>query len=344
VGFLTAVNSSVPYFAGVSTNVWTPKEIFLRHQADISLFFLAQNTMVYNEACDDLWFSAHEQGGDNLTGTFYKSDYWFTALGCTDQHQICRSATDPGSCSELNGHVTMANATLKLGLNEQQMAVYERLNSALLYATMYNAVNGRGSAALRAAQLVWFGQGSAIQPYLPPNQWTVEVAGWFAAQMANLQRSMLEYATGPTDLGDDGYVVGPSTLPSQKLCRSQMAPLASTYQNFSLLGIVLILVGGGLLIVLGLTIDVVVGAIQRRWFHDSPGWLGWVLDEKLQLQRMAYEGAGWGVWQGQTNAIPVTQANTPLGMYQERVTDKVEHATIEKNDGSEAERDISATE
>jgi hypothetical protein len=119
-----------------------------------------------------------------------------------------------------------------------------------------------------------------------------------------------------------------------------MAPLTNGYQNFSLLGIVLILAFGGLLTALGLTIDIVVGAIQRRWFHDSPGWLGWVLDEKLQLQRMAYEGAGWGVWKGQMDAIPVTEGNTPLGMYEEIVTDKAaERATIEN-----AEREILARE
>jgi hypothetical protein len=227
----------------------------------------------------------------------------------------------------------MIKAASNLGLSEQQLAVYVRLGVALIYSPMYNAVNGRGAAALRASQLAWNTEGGTVQRDLPPNQWTVEVSGWFATQMASLQRLIVEYATGPTDLEDGGSVVeiGSDMPSSQKLCSAQLAPLTNGYQNFSLLGIVLILTFGCLVIALGLTIDIVVGAIQRRWFRDSPGWLGWVLDEKLQLQRMAYEGAGWGVWKGQIDAVPVTEGDIPLGMYEEIVSGKAaERATIEK--------------
>ena len=60
-------------------------------------------------------------------------------------------------------------------------------------------------------------------------------------------------------------------------------------QSFSVLGLALILALGGVLIVLGAVVDTIVGWLQTgrkaEYRHTQ-----WILEEKLQLQRAAYEG------------------------------------------------------
>ena len=40
----------------------------------------------------------------------------------------------------------------------------------------------------------------------------------------------------------------------------------------------------------------------------------WTLDGKLQLQRLAYEEAGQGHWNGGASSVPVTRKNDLLGI------------------------------
>lgn len=64
----------------------------------------------------------------------------------------------------------------------------------------------------------------------------------------------------------------------------------SGFQNFSLLGVTIILVIGGVLVILGSVIDIVVGLAQKWILRRHFGRLSWVSDGYLQLQRLAYEG------------------------------------------------------
>ena len=62
----------------------------------------------------------------------------------------------------------------------------------------------------------------------------------------------------------------------------------SGYQNFSTLGVLIILVVGVSLVGLGLGIDTAVGWLQQRVGKHFER-LTWISDGYLQLQRMAYE-------------------------------------------------------
>jgi hypothetical protein len=80
----------------------------------------------------------------------------------------------------------------------------------------------------------------------------------------------------------------------------------SGYQNFSTLGVAIVLIVGSSLVILGLVIDVDVGLVQKLVFKKHYARLTWISDEYLQLQRLAYEGAGYINWEGCANDVPVS--------------------------------------
>jgi hypothetical protein len=303
--------------------------------------------MDYDSPCLDPWFSATQKLTAPGVAPYYEADQWSSTLGCLDQHQICLDPSRAGTCTVFNGSLTLPLQLEGMDLSDTQIAIYTRLDTALQFSSLFNSVNGRGPAALLASQTVYDQFGQISQTSLPIDQWTKEVSSWFALQMALLQRGVVEYATGPSNLADDGHVVPPVTEASRKLCSQQKVPLANGYQNFSLAGVIAILAVGGFVILVGLLIDVVLVAIQKRWFCDSYGWLAWTLDEKLQVQRLAQQNAGWGgYWIGELDGVPVTRDRELLGNYEGAGLEKKASrpAMVERWDSGMGERVMSGAE
>jgi hypothetical protein len=121
---------------------------------------------------------------------------------------------------------------------------------------------------------------------------------------------MVEWATAPTNtvLGpDSGLTNNPPTDPVvAQMCSNQLVRSDGQHQSFSVLGLTLVLILGGIIIILGMVTDTVVGWLQTllgaRYRRTQ-----WILDEKLQLQRAAYEGFGvGGAWEGRMDGVPTT--------------------------------------
>jgi hypothetical protein len=89
------------------------------------------------------------------------------------------------------------------------------------------------------------------------------------------------------------------------MCRNQMVRDIGQHQSFSLLGLALIIALGGVIIVLGMVTDTLVGWLQigRKTEYRRRQW---ILEENLQLQRAAYEGIGVGNWEKGLTVIPTT--------------------------------------
>ncbi|KAK5113614.1 hypothetical protein LTR85_010843 [Meristemomyces frigidus] len=300
----------------VGENSWRPIPELNRTDADVTLMILAQNSVTYDEPSDAPWFSAHTQrnatSGD-LTVAWYVGDDYFNNLACTDQHQFCNPNSDlsEGSCTSLTDGTTILDDMFTIGLSELQVAAAGRIAVGMLFDSIYYSVNGRGASALRASETC-FGNS---QLALPNNQWQIEVDAWFATSLARLQQSMVDYAVGPTNMPAGVNIIHPSSIPDQVMCRSQKIKATSGTQNFSVLGVAIILIVGTVLIVVGMTVDKVVGLAQKLVRPNAPGRLAWVLDEKRQLQRMAFEGAEWTGWQHCNSGIPTTTEAAPLGRY-----------------------------
>jgi len=174
---------------------------------------------------------------------------------------------------------------------------------------MFYAVYGRGASALRTTESVFQSASQFNVAKIPNDRWHTELGGWFDISLVLLQQAMVEKAAGPANIVNQGGTIispGPSDSIGQKLCKSQMIRNVSGYQNFSTLGVALILIIGTTLVILGWTIDIVVGFFQRNLFRRNLARLSWVSDGYLQLQRMAYEGAGYTDWRYCADYVPVS--------------------------------------
>jgi hypothetical protein len=168
---------------------------------------------------------------------------------------------------------------------------------------MFYSVSGRGSGALKAQNTV-FTLTQIAQ--LPDNQWQIELDSWFGISLASLQQYLYEKAVGPTGVTEVGGTVNmPQDATGRAICKRQMVRNVSGYQNFSALGVGIILILGSTTVILGWIIDIVVGWIQKLLFKRNFARLSWISDGYLQLQRLAYEGAGYDHWEACADDVPV---------------------------------------
>ena len=71
-----------------------------------------------------------------------------------------------------------------------------------------------------------------------------------------------------------------------------------------MLGLIIIFVVGGLIIVTSFALPITVWRIQQR--QNSFGSLEWIVNDTLQLQRLAHEAVGAGIWQDTDGDFPTT--------------------------------------
>lgn len=101
---------------------------------------------------------------------------------------------------------------------------------------------------------------------MPNNQWQKEVITWFSIALAKEQTWALEWATSirNVDLSSPAVkgvfnATPPRSPEAAKQCQNQLARNPGTHINFSLLGVILILVISGIIIITGLCVDTVTG-------------------------------------------------------------------------------------
>lgn len=147
---------------------------------------------------------------------------------------------------------------------------------------------------------------------LPVGQWRREVGRWFGVGLALLQQGMVEFVTGPAVEQARAYFAditgGSSGDMVRQDCGAQRVRAVAGVRNFDIRAVVIIVVLGGWIVLVGLSVDNVVGFAQRRWAKKKAEAqrLGWMLDGLFQTQRLAFEGAGMGGWKGLEANVPVT--------------------------------------
>ena len=314
------------YNPGSDENLWTPIEPLLQTDGDISLFFMSANDIQYDNPVDDPIFKAHTLETTPTTGVpYYLSDDWVDVIGCVDQYQYCNPGHNEQAtqCTSLTSNNEVIVDLDEIGLSKWQVATAKHISWNMMFSSMYYSVAGRGATALLASESVF----GLDQPSLPDNQWQTELSNWFNISLARIQQTVVEYAAGPTNLGTTGSVTVSNSLIERSVCHSQKVR-SGNYQNFSLLGVGIIVGVGGTLILLGICIDSCVGLIQKLLKKGAYMRLSWVLDEKLQLQRIAFEGKGWEGWEKCSESVPLTDEAYRLGTYD---ISKDKHPTIFKN-------------
>ena len=203
----------------------------------------------------------------------------------------------------------------KLGFNGAQLSTSLQMGLAIPGQTTYDVVNPRGPNSLLASEKVY----DLRSPGLPNNQWMNEVSSWFGISMAKLQQKIVQLATGPENIPEGATLkhLASESKFTKHLCDNQKIRSSSGTISFSVLGVAIILVVGSLIIFTNLILDMLVGFIRRKTGWNDYKRLQWILDEKLQLQRLAYEGANQGEWSGGLDAVPVTEYGNRFGLPRE---------------------------
>lgn len=87
---------------------------------------------------------------------------------------------------------------------------------------------------------------------------------------------------------------------------------STSHTSFSVLGLCITLILGGIIILIELADEPLFRFIQRRGNFGSYKHLEWISNETLQLQRMAHEEVGAGTWTGTDESLPTTNRGERL--------------------------------
>lgn len=300
-----AVNSFSPHDADSAG--WQPMEGLAVDNADVGLIFIAPNAVRFSTPVDDPVFGAHYEIPLSGGGSYYEADEYNVAIGCADTYQICNPNNDNKCSDKVGSTELMSTAIRQLDLNTFQESIVGRMQLALVTTSIYSQVVTRLAAALRASDTA----GGIEQISLPANQWELEVSGWFESGLARLQFLTQEYATGPDFVPSGSHIWSPGKdgdLQSLAMCYSQMINDSQGTSSFSILGLAIVFAIGGLIILLSLVVDTVVGWLQTFLKKGVAQKQAWLQDDKLQMQRVVLERAGLGTWESR-NGFPVTRTD-----------------------------------
>ncbi|EED12090.1 conserved hypothetical protein [Talaromyces stipitatus ATCC 10500] len=198
-------------------------------------------------------------------------------------------------------------------MNDAQYGTVKRIAESVRRSTLGWIITSRQERSLWASTTV-----SGIeQTYrLPPNQWQYEVLFWATTTFAYIQRSIFQYAANHDP--DWNFLVRPADGSWDKdMCSIQLRQLPSEYTSFSFLGIAIIIVVGSILIVTGWSVDWIMAHIWPLVHPERYSQRGeicataWNLDNKFQLQRLAFEGKSRGDWKAPDSRIPRTRTLFP---------------------------------
>ncbi|KAF2150220.1 hypothetical protein K461DRAFT_315187 [Myriangium duriaei CBS 260.36] len=296
-------------------STWIPIPMFNRTDADVSMIFITPNSVYFEARNYDPIFGATRPlfNTTQLDGTieeFYDSNKFIAAIGCMEQFQVCHP--DGTGCTPLDGIYPMLDRAIhnSVPFNPVQLVTAVRFATAASSTLVSNLLDGRGGSVLHVQEMVH----GLKQSALPSNQWMLEVLGWSQSSLAAMQQAFADYVAQPADIA--GYhVQGWPDKVNQGMCHSQLTRTTNNTTSFSVLGVSIILGVGGLIVLVSLIIEPVVGFVRNKFMKASRyKQLNWILDDKFQIQRMMYEGAGMGgKWRNAKAAVPTTTEPVPFG-------------------------------
>ena len=210
--------------------------------------------MEYYSPVDDPWFSAHQDAANRPT---YFADKMSSPLGCATSHQFCNPNLPPESACTILGNWNQQWEFLSnpsaLELNQRQNATVKRLLEAANAAALDQVVSALDQGILLATTEA----AKTITIDLPPDQWKYEVYQLNSIMLAYMQLLMVNYVEGPDDPAYYNYIQPPSTPQEEEFCKNQIAADNSKY-CFSVLGMAIMLIIGGFIVLLNLTLEPLV--------------------------------------------------------------------------------------
>jgi hypothetical protein len=291
---------------------WQPIPDLDRSDADLSIFFMNQNSVQHTSPVDDPFFAAHRQvrytpapGQNANVTTIYLADDLVRVMGCAEQFQV-RNPNN-GDTTPLTGMYGVLDASQRIDLNDQQKAAVSRLLLSTPDTLMFNSVGSED--ILKAKDQL---QIITLSSPLPSDQWQIELRGWFETSLAALQDQVIDFVSkNITNLKGFASVETPSGALADA-CHNQIVRNRGGFQSFSVGGILIILIVGIIVISISFYLDVAVGKFQRTHHRQEFKAEEWRLDSKYHQQRLAFQGAKLGTWEKENGDVPVTADNEKL--------------------------------
>ncbi|CEI62474.1 unnamed protein product [Fusarium venenatum] len=290
--------------------IWQPIDELLVPGTDLTIMFIAPNSVIHLKPNDDPVFAASIRTSA-LGVAGYFPDRWVSPIACVDQHQICNPNNE--KCTSLLGRDRLIESAMEdsMALNVAQIVTAQLLKHVLGESSpFYHTIWTRTQSFLRAQEKV----AGITGQQLPSNQWEIEMSALFDDTLANLQYHMMEYAAGSSAPAPINPIKpwGNSSANTawdtayKNMCYNQRTKETQGTLNFSILGLGLLFGIGLYIIVLSFILEFLMAWIQT--------WLGrgvsrarrWERDGTLQQMRLLYEIQGSGDWKGTTEDFPCT--------------------------------------
>lgn len=278
----------------------------------------------YFKAVNDLWFEALDTMVSQTeygNQTSYYTERPIGALACIQQYQFCNpSLEEDKSCTTLDGifeATRIASSTLFPQPEDSEKFLWSLAAIRDMAGGFNELISWVKGGSLLAGDYV----SNLGQDGLPDNQWELELEHWFKFTMADLQRAILDQATGPVVPEAVSLYSAPTSPEARTVCGSQKIR-SDSYTSFNVLGLVLIFSIGGLIMLIAACLPSVTARLQRK---KPFAGIEWVTNDTLQLQRLAHEAVGAGQWQGACDDYPRTRKGDRLAVID--ISDK-EHPVL----------------
>ncbi|KAF2003590.1 hypothetical protein P154DRAFT_486179 [Amniculicola lignicola CBS 123094] len=314
--------------------LWEPIPELRRIDADVQIFFLSAPGIRFTAPVNDPWFSAHKNASElyvthNTTRPTWTADVPVSPMACTMQVQYCNPKRPKHTqCGPLQGIMELnKTATInQLFTTPSQLELVTRVDYTFMLemCTMYHLIGLIGTSALHARYKLGYG----YQNPLPDNQWQLEAQHWMKGELASLQDAFVRYVNGPPKELDI-FLEKPwkTNKAAKTMCRSQMI-VSTRYASFNVLGMSLILLLGGFIVVLDMSLEPLIAWSKKRRYQrlleSDQGYHGvehplypvleWSATSIMQLQRQAHEQALYGTWEKCDSDVPVTSKGQTLGV------------------------------
>jgi hypothetical protein len=152
---------------------------------------------------------------------------------------------------------------------------------------------------------------ASFQLGIPPNQWEVEVQNWVNFLLAVPQTTITHIAARPGIVRPDfDQLAEPLDWPG--LCSSQRMGAPDGFSNINVFALALVVALSGIIILTNLSLVPTLEYLHRRHGYFEQLMVSWNHENILQVQRKAYEGAGYPQWLGRDAAVPKTNNNMPI--------------------------------
>lgn len=261
-----------------------------RPDKDTTLIFLT-SMVDYCGPVADPWFDAQVCHKSSVAErSVCRPAYPTTALACAEETEFCvGNQAEHRKCVKIRtggypfsdaGTNRLPNITETLELNSRQTSIANRMQDASSKSLLNQIVVDMGGTNMLASSI-----GSVLcSPALPDNQWTKEIENWFATMLLNMQLYNTQFVTGSSDKKVNKYI----TLPKEDerwMCDAQIVR-SEMYTNFSVAGILVMLILGGSFIALRLCTPYLVHKLQPSSSENEHRRTTW---DELRLSQLAFE-------------------------------------------------------